>query len=70
MMAVTEILCFESGSVKGKKQYQCIAKHEVGIRALAGDRRRWPKNSSTLHTGLIKLDGNCLKIANTTKLDE
>jgi len=42
-MAVTEVLCFESGSVKGKKQYQCIAKHDVAIRALAGDRRRWPK---------------------------
>ena len=25
------------------------------------------KNSSTLHTDLIKLDGNCLKMANTTK---
>ena len=42
-MAVTEILCFEPGSVKGKKQYQCIAKHEVAITALAGDRRRWKK---------------------------
>jgi len=66
-MAVTEVLCFESGSVKGKKQYQCIAKHEAAIRALAGDRRRWPKNSSTLHTDLIKLNGICLKMANTTK---
>ena len=66
-MAVTEVLCFESGSVKGKKEYQCIAKHEVAIRAVAGDRRRWPKNFATLHTDLIKLDGNYLKMANTTK---
>jgi len=51
-MAVTEVLCFESGSVKGKKQYQSTAKHEVAIRALAGEKRWWPKNSSTLHADL------------------